>query len=158
MGKTRNLSWSIKFREECFFSKKCYRNFSKVLTLLRRLNFALITILEEEIETAWRKTFKKMCSKQWFICARKPPKKMYRFLLHWTKTIQHGTIKGKRCKDNRWLQKQTKRMDMGIHLLIFWLVSSYLLKLTKKHLQRIIFIYFIAVWILDLVFIVLMDK
>ena len=44
---------------------------------------------------------------------------MYRFLLLWTKTVQHGTKKYKRSEDNGWLQKQTERMDMGKNQLIF---------------------------------------
>ena len=47
---------------------------------------------------------------------------MQRFLLLWTKTVQHGTKKYKRCKDNGCLQKQTERMDVGKNPLIFQLV------------------------------------
>ena len=89
----------------------------------------------KEIEYAQRKTFREKCSKQWYVCARNPPKKLYRFLLYWTETVQYNTIKHKRSKDNRWLQNQVEVMYMEEHPLINWLV----LKLTKKHLH--IYIY-----------------
>ena len=104
----------------------------------------------KEIEYAWRKTFREKCSKQWFVCARKTQKKVYRFLLHWTKTVQHGTKKSKRCKDNRWLQKQAKRMDMGKHPLVLWLV----IKIDKETFIDL----YLFILLLFESFIILLDK
>ena len=75
----------------------------------------------KEIEYAWRKTFIKKCRKQWNVCARKTTKTVDRFLLHWSETIQYDSKEHKRIKDNRWLWKQAKRMDMAKHPLI-WLI------------------------------------
>ena len=52
----------------------------------------------KEIECAQRKILWEKFHKQWIVRARKPPKKVYRFLLHWTETIHFDPKEHKKAK------------------------------------------------------------